>query len=151
MIREALAGLRVDATLDVKRLDQAFDPSATRNLVTMVESLSGRSATTVSFGTEAAALSGMTSEAIDESGVKVFISALALGIGRARRRFESKLEGANEPSGIGRLKPGRRTAIVRFKNESNALFLQGPQQRNATASRRFAFWPSVCVRHHHAA
>jgi acetylornithine deacetylase len=64
LIREALAGLRVDATLDVKRLDPAFDPSATRNLVTMVESLTRRRATTVSFGTEAAALSGIASEAI---------------------------------------------------------------------------------------
>jgi acetylornithine deacetylase len=64
LIREALAGLRVEATLEVKRLDQAFDPSATQNLLTMVESLTGREATTVSFGTEAAALSGLTSEAI---------------------------------------------------------------------------------------
>jgi len=64
LIREALAGLRVDAMLDVKRLDPAFDPSATRDLVMMVESLTQRSATTVSFGTEAAHLSGLTSEAI---------------------------------------------------------------------------------------
>ncbi len=64
LIREALAGLRVDAMLDVKRLDPAFDPSATRDLVTMVESLTQRRATTVSFGTEAAHLSALTSEAI---------------------------------------------------------------------------------------
>jgi acetylornithine deacetylase len=64
LIREALADLRVDAILEVKRLDPAFEPSATRNLVTMVESLTGRGATTVSFGTEAAHLSGLTSEAI---------------------------------------------------------------------------------------
>lgn len=64
LIREALAALRVDATLEVKRLDPAFEPSATRDLVTMVESLTGRGATTVSFGTEAAHLSGLTSEAI---------------------------------------------------------------------------------------
>ena len=65
LIREALAGLRgIDATLDVKRLDPAFDPSATRGLVTMVESLTGHAATTVSFGTEAAHLSELTSEAI---------------------------------------------------------------------------------------
>ncbi len=64
LIREALAGLRVDATLEVKRLDPAFDPSATRRLVTMVESLTGNSATTVSFGTEAAHLSALTSEVI---------------------------------------------------------------------------------------
>jgi acetylornithine deacetylase len=54
----------VDATLDVKRLDPAFHPSTTKNLVTMMESISGRNATTVSFGTEAAHLSGLTSEVI---------------------------------------------------------------------------------------
>lgn len=65
LIREALAALKgIDATLDVKRLDPAFAPSATRNLVTLVESLAGRSATTVSFGTEAAHLSPLTSEVI---------------------------------------------------------------------------------------
>ncbi len=64
LIREALAGLRVDATFEVKRLDPAFDPSAARNLVSMMESISGRDATTVSFGTEAAHLSGLTSEVI---------------------------------------------------------------------------------------
>jgi len=65
LIREALAGLQgVDSKLDVKRMDPAFHPSATRNLAGLVESLSGRGATTVSFGTEAAHLSGMTSEAI---------------------------------------------------------------------------------------
>jgi acetylornithine deacetylase len=65
LIREALAGLPgIDATLDVKRLDPAFAPSATRKLAELVESLTGRKATTVSFGTEAAHLSSMTSEAI---------------------------------------------------------------------------------------
>jgi acetylornithine deacetylase len=65
LIREALQRLRgIDATFDVKRMDPAFDPSATKHLVTMVESLTGRSAATVSFGTEAAHLSRMTEEAI---------------------------------------------------------------------------------------
>jgi acetylornithine deacetylase len=65
LIREALEKLRpIDARLEVKRLDPAFDPSATRNLAGLMESLTGRSATTVSFGTEAAHLSAMTSEAI---------------------------------------------------------------------------------------
>ena len=62
LIGEALKGF--DARLDVKRLDPAFEPSATRRLAGMVESMTRRSATTVSFGTEAAHLSGMTSEAI---------------------------------------------------------------------------------------
>jgi acetylornithine deacetylase len=64
LIREALVALKVDAMLDVKRLDAAFAPSATRKLVTLVESITGRAATTVSFGTEAAHLSVLTSEVI---------------------------------------------------------------------------------------
>jgi acetylornithine deacetylase len=65
LIREALSGLKgIDATLDVKRLDPAFDPSATRALAGMVEAMTGRAATTVSFGTEAAHLSALTQEAI---------------------------------------------------------------------------------------
>lgn len=54
----------MDATFNVKRLDPSFDPSTTKNLVTIMESISGRRATTVSFGTEAAHLSGLTSEVI---------------------------------------------------------------------------------------
>ena len=64
LIRETLAGLQVDATFRVKRLDPAFEPSATKHLVATMESISGRGATTVSFGTEAAHLSGLTSEVI---------------------------------------------------------------------------------------
>lgn len=64
LIRQALAALQVDATLDVKRLDPAFDPSSTRNLARSVESMTGRAATTVSFGTEAAHLRGLASEVI---------------------------------------------------------------------------------------
>ena len=65
LIREALEGLKeIDAQFDVKRLDPAFEPSATGHLAGLVESLTGRSATTVSFGTEAAHLSAMTTEAI---------------------------------------------------------------------------------------
>jgi acetylornithine deacetylase len=65
LIREALEGLRgIDATLEVKRLDPAFDPSATSKLADMVESMTGHSAATVSFGTEAAHLSALASEVI---------------------------------------------------------------------------------------
>jgi len=65
LIREALAGLRgIDARLEVKRLDPAFDASAKRNLVGLVESLAGRKSTTVSFGTEAAHLNSMAPEVI---------------------------------------------------------------------------------------
>ncbi len=65
LIREALERLDgIDARLEVKRLDPAFEPSATGNLAAMVETICGRSATTVSFGTEAAHLSALTSETI---------------------------------------------------------------------------------------
>ena len=62
LIRAELKGF--DATLDVKRLDPAFEPSSSRELADLLESLSGRRATTVAFGTEAAHLSSLTSEAV---------------------------------------------------------------------------------------
>src|SRR5947207_14733824 len=64
----------------------------------------------------------MTSEAIDESGVNVFIFAFGLGSGTARR-FESKPPDANEPSDMGQLKPGRRTAALAFSTIHRLLFL----------------------------
>jgi hypothetical protein len=64
----------------------------------------------------------MTSEAIEESGVKVFIFALVLGSGTARRLESFPLD-ANEPGGIGQVKPGRRTAMVRLQDEPCLLFL----------------------------
>jgi acetylornithine deacetylase len=88
----------VDAALEVKRLDPAFHPSATRRLVTMVESMTGRSATTVSFGTEAAHLSGLTSEVIvfgpgdmtvaHKSGEYVPVKALDDCVGYLREMIE---------------------------------------------------------------
>jgi acetylornithine deacetylase len=53
---EKLAG--VDARFEVTRLDPAFDPAATKVLSSMFEGLSGKSSTTVSFGTEAPYLGG---------------------------------------------------------------------------------------------
>src|SRR5450432_1668849 len=77
----------------------------------------------------------MTSEAIEESAVNVFMFALVLGSGTAARwRFESNPAGANEPSGIRQLKPGRRTA----EPTSFTIPLRC-HQRNATAGRRFDF------------
>ncbi len=55
---KALARQGVAAKLEVKRLDRPFDPSKTRVLATWLESATGRAATTVSFGTEAAHLPG---------------------------------------------------------------------------------------------
>ena len=46
------------------RLDPPFDPAATDHLATLLASLSRRRSTTVSFGTEAAHLSALTSEAV---------------------------------------------------------------------------------------
>jgi acetylornithine deacetylase len=59
LIQEKLAQLtRRDAgfkaELEVKRIDPAFDPSETQELASMLTSLTGRAAATVSFGTEAA-------------------------------------------------------------------------------------------------
>lgn len=62
LIRDALSG--VDARFDVKRMDPAFDPSATDRLASMVESLARHRSTTVAFGTEAAHLRALTSETI---------------------------------------------------------------------------------------
>jgi acetylornithine deacetylase len=65
LIREALGLLAgVDAVFDLKRLDPPFEPSSGRTLVEFAESLTGRRATTVSFGTEAAHLRRLTSEVI---------------------------------------------------------------------------------------
>src|SRR6202048_4579039 len=90
----------------------------------------------------------MTSEAIDKSGVNVFMFALARGIGRARGRFESKPTDANEPIGIGQIKPGRRTATSAFSGRTLFTIPLRCHQRNARAGRPFAFWPSVCGKHH---
>src|ERR1700722_15261504 len=86
----------------------------------------------------------MTSEAIEESGVNVFMFALALGSGApVRWRLVSSPAGANELSDIGLLKPGRRTATVRFQDDPFTIPLRC-HQRNAAVRRRFAFLPE-CV------
>src|SRR5579862_5736592 len=54
---------------------------------------------------------GMTSEAMEVSGVKVCMFAIGRGSGVARR-FESVAGDANEPTDISKLKPGKRTAKV---------------------------------------
>ena len=69
LIREDLVRLArkypgLDARLDVKRLDPPFDPSAIQHLAKLLESLTRRRSTTVSFGTEAAHLTALTSEAV---------------------------------------------------------------------------------------
>jgi len=53
-----------EARLDVKRIDQPFEPAATGELAALVESVSGRPSATVSFGTEAAHFRKATSETI---------------------------------------------------------------------------------------
>src|SRR5580704_10606211 len=85
----------------------------------------------------------MTSEAIDESAVNVFISAFALGSGTARRCLESSPAGANEPNDMAQLKPGRRTATVRFQNDLHYSFTMSPAQC-ASRSRLRIF--GECVR-----
>src|SRR3954466_6283405 len=89
----------------------------------------------------------MTSEATDESGVNAFMLGLAPGFGRARRRFEPKPSDANEPNDIGQLKPGRRTAIESFQDESVYYSCtMRPAQRVSLPSA--TFWRSVCGKHH---
>ena len=53
-----------EASLDVKRIDPPFEPAATSDLATLLESVSGRPSATVSFGTEAAHFRNATSEAV---------------------------------------------------------------------------------------
>lgn len=55
LIQDALAGF--DASLQVKRIDPPFEPSASGELAALVESISGNPSGTVAFGTEAAHLS----------------------------------------------------------------------------------------------
>jgi acetylornithine deacetylase len=67
LIREELTRLArtypgLDARLDVLRLDPPFDPAANNHLASLLESLTHRRSTTVSFGTEAAHLQGLISE-----------------------------------------------------------------------------------------
>jgi hypothetical protein len=57
----------------------------------------------------------MTSDAIEVSGVKIFIFAIGLGSGVARR-LESGPADANEPIDISILKPGSTTATANFRN-----------------------------------
>jgi acetylornithine deacetylase len=69
LIAEELERLRrefpgFDAELKVTRLDPAFNPSQTSDLASLLESLSQCPAATVPFGTEAAHLASLTSEAI---------------------------------------------------------------------------------------
>jgi acetylornithine deacetylase len=53
-----------EARLDVKRMDPPFEPTPTSDLASLVESVSGRPPTTVSFGSEAAHFRQATSETI---------------------------------------------------------------------------------------
>jgi len=69
LIRKELASLArahpgFDARLYVQRLDPPFDPAATGHLAKLLESLTHRRSTAVSFGTEAAHFGALTSEAI---------------------------------------------------------------------------------------
>ena len=54
----------LEARFDIVRVDPPFDPAATDHLATLLASLSQRPTTTVAFGTEAAHLSALTSEAV---------------------------------------------------------------------------------------
>lgn len=61
-LTQSIAGF--DARLDVKRMDPPFEPAATSDLASLLESVSGRPSATVSFGSEAAHFRKTTSEAV---------------------------------------------------------------------------------------
>lgn len=61
-LHRADAGLQ--ATLEVQRTDPAFAPSAGQTLADLLASAAGTEATTISFGSEAAHLSGMAEETV---------------------------------------------------------------------------------------
>src|ERR1700759_4875585 len=95
---------------------------------------------------------GMTSETTEESGVNVFMFALPLGVGRARRRFRSGLAAANEPASIGQLKPGGTTAKLRFQHSVAkwlTILMRGTipayrQRRNHGLAIIWSFLATVC-------
>jgi acetylornithine deacetylase len=69
LIRQELARLKrsvpaLKVEMGTKRLEPSFDPAGSRNLVSLLESLTHRKAATVSFGTEAAHLSPVVGEAV---------------------------------------------------------------------------------------
>ncbi len=64
LIREELTRLRINAKLNVLRMDPPFDPSPGDGLSKLVQTLARQTPATVAFGTEAAHLRPLTSETI---------------------------------------------------------------------------------------
>ncbi len=64
LIQAEINRLRVDAELIIQRLDPGFAPAASEDVATLLESLTRRRSTTVSFGTEAPHLRSLTSETV---------------------------------------------------------------------------------------
>jgi acetylornithine deacetylase len=69
LITSELAALRassqsLDAEFHVQRMDPAFAPSKTRQLADLLSSMTGKQPATISFGSEAAHLSGLAGETI---------------------------------------------------------------------------------------
>jgi len=69
LIRQEIAALEkqfpeLKASLEVKRVDPPFAPTMSPTLATLLELLTSKPATTVSFGTEAAHLSPLTTETV---------------------------------------------------------------------------------------
>jgi hypothetical protein len=55
---------------------------------------------------------------------------------------------ANEPGGIGQVKPGRRTAMVRLKDEPRLLFLYDVAGAIGEPAAASHFGRGVCGKHH---
>jgi hypothetical protein len=85
----------------------------------------------------------MTSDTIEESGVKVFISAMAPATGRARLFFESIPADANEPELISWTQSGQENGNDVLRND--AVTIPPVARRNPAAGFHPAFWPD-CVR-----
>jgi acetylornithine deacetylase len=64
LIQAEINRLRVDAQLIIQRLDPGFTPAASEDAAKVLESLTRRRSTTVSFGTEAPHLRSLTSETV---------------------------------------------------------------------------------------
>jgi hypothetical protein len=92
---------------------------------------------------------GMTSEAIEESGVKVFMFDWSRGSGAARR-FESVPADANEPDDISNAQTRQENGNRHFSKWKSLTILRRPHQCNRISLRGNAFWRSVCGTHHKA-
>ena len=91
----------------------------------------------------------MTSEAIDESGVNVFMFALALGNREGALTLRIKSSRCERTERHGTTQTGQENGnTCVFKTIRCLLFLYAGAGAMRDAVASFAFWPSVCGKHH---